>query len=215
MGSAMKHIVLAGVAALVMALGYAAVSPLKAQTEAAKPPPAGLEVATFAAGCFWCTESDFDKVAGVVSTTSGYTGGRKANPSYHEVGSGGTGHAEAVRVVYDPSKVSYQKLLDTYWVNVDPFDARGQFCDKGSQYRPVIFVHNAEQRKLAEASKEAAEKKLKQEVAVKIAPASTFYVAEDYHQDYHTKNPVRYKFYRYNCGRDQRLEAVWGAAATH
>jgi len=211
----MKRIVLAAVAVLAIAFAYGTTAPLQAQTEAAKAPPAGLAVATFAAGCFWCTESDFDKVTGVVSTTSGYTGGRKANPTYYEVGSGRTGHAEAVRVVFDPKKVSYQHLLDVYWRNVDPVDARGQFCDKGSQYRPEIFVHDAEQKKLALASKAAVEKKLKRPVVVKVTPASTFYVAEDYHQNYYQKNPVRYKFYRYNCGRDARLEALWGPPATH
>jgi peptide-methionine (S)-S-oxide reductase len=211
----MKRIALAGAAALAIAFVYGAAAPSQAQTEAAKAPPAGLAVAIFASGCFWCTESDFDKVAGVVSTTSGYTGGQKANPTYYEVGNGRTGHTEGVRIVYDPNKVTYQKLLDVYWRNVDPFDARGQFCDKGSQYRPEIFVHDAEQKQLAEASKTAVEKKLKRPVVVKITPASTFYVAEDYHQDYYKKNPVRYKFYRYNCGRDARLEAIWGPPATN
>jgi peptide-methionine (S)-S-oxide reductase len=211
----MKKIALAGAAALAIAFVYGATVPSQAQTYAAEPPPAGLAVATFAAGCFWCTESDFDKVAGVVSTTSGYTGGQKANPTYYEVGNGRTGHTEGVRVVYDPNKVSYQKLLDVYWRNVDPFDARGQFCDKGSQYRPEIFAHDAEQKQLAEVSKAAVEKKLKRPVVVKITPASTFYVAEDYHQDYYQKNAVRYKFYRYNCGRDARLEAIWGPPATN
>jgi len=211
----MKRIALAGVAALAMAFVYGVAAPSLAQTEAAKAPPDGLAVATFAAGCFWCTESDFDKVAGVVSTTSGYTGGSKANPTYYEVGNGRTGHTEGVRIVYDPKKVTYQKLLDVYWRNVDPFDARGQFCDKGSQYRPEIFVHDAEQKQLADASKAAVEKKLKRQVVVKITPAATFYVAEDYHQDYYNKNPVRYKFYRYNCGRDARLEAIWGPPATN
>ena len=205
----MTRFALGGVGVVALALAYA-VSPALAQTEAAKPPPAGLAVATFAAGCFWCTESDFDKVEGVVSTTSGYTGGHKANATYYEVGTGRTGHTEGVRVVFDPSKVNYASLLDVYWRNVDPFDGRGQFCDKGSQYRPEIFVHDAEQRKLAEASKAAVEAKLKRPVAVKVTPAATFYVAEDYHQDYYKKNPVRYKFYRYNCGRDARLEQVWG-----
>jgi peptide-methionine (S)-S-oxide reductase len=211
----MKKIALAGAAALAIAFAYGATVPSQAQTYAAEPPPAGLAVATFAAGCFWCTESDFDKVAGVVSTTSGYIGGQKANPTYYEVGNGRTGHTEGVRVIYDPNKVSYQKLLDVYWRNVDPFDARGQFCDKGSQYRPEIFVHDAEQKQLAEVSKAAVEKKLKRPVVVKITPASTFYVAEGYHQDYYQKNAVRYKFYRYNCGRDARLEAIWGPPATN
>jgi peptide-methionine (S)-S-oxide reductase len=209
----MKRIAVAGAAALALAFAVYAAAPSQAQTEVAKPPAAGMAVATFAAGCFWCTEADFDKVAGVVSTTSGYAGGHKANATYEEVGSGRTGHTEAVRVVYDPGKVTYAKLLDVYWRNVDPFDARGQFCDKGSQYRPEIFVYDAEQRKLAEASKAEAEQKLKRPVVVKITPAAPFYVAEDYHQDYYKKNPIRYKFYRYNCGRDARLEQVWGPAA--
>jgi peptide-methionine (S)-S-oxide reductase len=211
----MKRIALAGALALAIALVYGAAAPSQAQTQAAKEPQPGLAVATFAAGCFWCTESDFDKVAGVVSTTSGYTGGSKANPSYREVGGGRTGHTEAVRIVYDPKRVSYQQLLNVYWVNVDPLDGRGQFCDKGSQYRPEIFVHDAEQKKLALASKAATEKKLKRPVVVKVTSAPVFYVAEDYHQDYHNKNSVRYKFYRYNCGRDARLQSLWGSAATH
>jgi peptide-methionine (S)-S-oxide reductase len=208
----MKRFALACAAAFALALSYAA--PSQAQTEAAKPPPAGLAVATFAAGCFWCTEADFDKVEGVVSTTSGYTGGQKANATYYEVGTGRTGHTEGVHVVFDPKKVTYQKLLDVYWRNVDPFDGRGQFCDKGTQYRPEIFTHDAEQKKLADASKTAVEQKLKRPVVVKVTPAAAFYVAEDYHQDYYQKNPVRYKFYRYNCGREARLEQVWGKTET-
>ncbi|MPZ56280.1 MAG: peptide-methionine (S)-S-oxide reductase MsrA [Rhizobiales bacterium] len=210
----MKRYALAGAIALVVALPYAATQ-LRAQTEAAKPPAAGLAVATFAGGCFWCMEPPYDKTDGVVSTTSGYIGGRTPNPSYEQIGSGGTGHTEGVQVVYDPKKVSYGKLLDVYWRNVDPFDGRGQFCDKGSQYRPEIFAHNEEQKKLAAASKAAVEQRLKRPVAVKVTSASTFYVAEDYHQDYYRKNPVRYKFYRYNCGRDARLEVVWGPAPTN
>jgi methionine-S-sulfoxide reductase len=211
----MKRLVFAGAAAFALVLVSAASTSSHAQTEAAKAPPEGLAVATFAAGCFWCTEADFDKVAGVVSTTSGYTGGHKANATYYEVGTGRTGHTEAVRIVYDPKRVSYERLLDVYWRNVDPLDARGQFCDKGSQYRPEIFVHDAEQNKLAEASKAKVAGKFKEPIVVKITPASTFYVAEDYHQDYYNKNPVRYKFYRYNCGRDARLEALWGKPATN
>ena len=210
----MKRFALAGALALVAALPFA-VTHSQAQTEAAKAPPAGLEVATFAAGCFWCTEADFDKVPGVVSTTSGYIGGHKANATYNEVGSGRTGHTEGVRIVYDPNKVTYAKLLDVYWRNVDPLDARGQFCDKGDQYRPEIFTHNEEQKKLAEASKAKVAGKFKEPIVVKVTPASTFYVAEDYHQDYYKKNPVRYKFYRYNCGRDARLEQLWGKTQTH
>jgi peptide-methionine (S)-S-oxide reductase len=176
-----------------------------------------MAVATFAAGCFWCVEAAFDPVKGVVSTTSGYTGGHVANPSYGQVSSGTTGHKEAVRVVYDPRQTTYETLLDTYWRNVDPVDSRGQFCDKGDEYLPVIFYHTEEQKRLAEESKEALvkSKRFKQPITVKIEPAGVFYVAEDYHQDYYQKNPLRYKFYRYNCGRDARLEQLWGAASTH
>lgn len=181
-------------------------------TQVAAPPPPGMAVATFAAGCFWCVESDFDHVPGVVSTISGYTGGRTAGPSYHEVSAGGTGHTEAVRIVYDPTKVGYQALLDHFWRNVDPVDARGQFCDKGDQYRPEIFTHDAEQARLAEATKAGlvASGKFKQPIIVKVEAAGPFYVAEDYHQDYYLKNPSKYKFYRWNCGRDARLEELWG-----
>lgn len=211
----MRRLATAGALALALIAGL--VRPALAQTEAAKPPPAGMAVATFAAGCFWCVEAAFDPVKGVVSTTSGYTGGHVANPSYSQVSSGRTGHKEAVRVVYDPKQTTYQTLLDTYWRNVDPLDARGQFCDKGDEYLPVIFYHTEEQKQLADESKEALlkSKRFKQPITVKIEPAGAFYVAEDYHQDYYRKNPVRYKFYRYNCGRDARLEQLWGAAPTH
>jgi len=185
-------------------------------TQPAPPPPEGLAVATFASGCFWCTESDFDKVAGVVSTTSGYTGGKTVGPSYQAVSAGGTGHAEALQVVYDPKKVSYETLLDTYWHNVDPVDGRGQFCDKGNQYRPAIFTHDPEQARLAAESKAklAASGRFHEPIVVQVQPAGVFYMAEDYHQDYHTKNPAKYKFYRWNCGRDQRLEQIWGKAGS-
>jgi peptide-methionine (S)-S-oxide reductase len=180
--------------------------PAAAQTTLAK--------ATFAGGCFWCMEPPFDKLEGVVSTTSGYTGGRKKNPTYQEVSAGGTGHTEAVQVVYDPNKIRYEKLLEVFWRNVDPLDAKGQFCDKGNQYRTGIFYHDEKQRELAEASKRALEKsgRLKSPIVTQIVPASEFYPAEAYHQDYYQKNPVRYKFYRLNCGRDQRLEQLWGAS---
>lgn len=179
--------------------------------------PVKTEIATFAAGCFWCVESDFDKVEGVLETTSGYTGGKTENPKYEDVGGGATGHAEALQVTYDPSKVSYQKLLDYYWRHVDLVDGGGQFCDRGSQYRPVIFTHTEEQKKLADASKAAldASGKFKQKIAVQIVPASTFTAAEDYHQDYYHKNPIRYKYYRSGCGRDARMEQLWGAEYTH
>jgi peptide-methionine (S)-S-oxide reductase len=174
-------------------------------------PGPGQAVATFAGGCFWCTESDFDHVPGVISTTSGYTGGKLANPTYHQVSAGGTGHAEAVEVIYDPSKVTYQQLLTHYWRSVDPTVKDQQFCDHGSQYRTAIFVHSDEERKLAEASKKKVEAELKQPIYTEIAQAGTFYPAEDYHQDFYLKNPTKYKFYRWNCGRDQRLQQLWGA----
>ena len=189
------------------AIGLAATGLALAQTQASKPPA----LATFAGGCFWCVESDFDKVPGVISTTSGYTGGKLDNPTYSQVSAGGTGHAEAVEIAYDPAKVSYQKLLDVFWRNHDPLAKDRQFCDRGDQYRPAIFYHDDEQRKLAEDSKKAVQEKLAPRmVQTEIVKAGKFYKAEDYHQDYYEKNPVRYKFYRFNCGRDQRLEELWG-----
>lgn len=166
-------------------------------------------VATFAGGCFWCTESDFDHVPGVLSTVSGYTGGTVPNPGYERVSAGGTGHAEAVEVTYDPSKVSYQQLLDVYWRSIDPTVKDAQFCDHGNQYRTAIFVRSEEERKLAEASKKKVEAELKKPIYNEIAAAGPFYAAEDYHQDFYKKNPTKYKFYRWNCGRDQRLEQIW------
>lgn len=176
-------------------------------------PRATLAQATFAGGCFWCMEQPFDKLEGVVSTTSGYTGGTVAKPTYEAVSSGRTGHTEAVQIVYDPAKVSYDRLLYVFWRNVDPFDARGQFCDKGSQYRPGIYFHDDEQRRLAEASLRELQGRFKDPIAVEIAPATAFYAAEDYHQDYSQKNPARYRFYRFGCGRDGRLKQVWGKEA--
>lgn len=167
-------------------------------------------VATFAGGCFWCTEADFDKVPGVISTTSGYTGGHVANPTYEQVSAGGTGHAESVEVVYDPAKVSYRTLLTYYWHHVDPTVKDRQFCDIGHQYRTAIFVHGPEQRKLAEESKKEVAAELKTTIYTEIVDAGPFYKAEEYHQDFYKKNPLKYKFYRWNCGRDQRLEALWG-----
>ena len=172
--------------------------------------PATTAIATFAGGCFWCVESDFDKVAGVISTTSGYTGGKVAKPTYGQVSAGGTGHAEAVQVVYDPAKISYDRLLDVFWHNVDPLVRNRQFCDVGDQYRSAIFVHDEEQRHLAEASLKTVAAQLKAPIHTEIVAAGPFYKAEDYHQDYYLKNPARYKFYRWNCGRDRRLEAIWG-----
>jgi len=174
----------------------------------------GKQVATFSSGCFWCTESDFDKVPGVISTTSGYTGGTVANPSYRQVSAGQTGHAESVEVVFDPKVVTYEKLLDVYWHNVDPFSANGQFCDFGTQYRPVIWVHGAAQRQAAEASKAQVQKMFKDKVVVAIQDAGPFYAAEAYHQDYHNTNAAQYRFYRFGCGRDRRLAQIWGDPKT-
>jgi peptide-methionine (S)-S-oxide reductase len=181
-------------------------------TSTARAAEPALAKATFAGGCFWCMEPPFDKLPGVVSTTSGYTGGRVKNPSYEEVSSGTTGHAESVQVTYDPAKVSYQKLLEVYWHNVDPTDGGGQFCDRGNQYRTAIFYADEEQHRLAEESKKEAEAKLGKRIVTQIVPASEFYPAEDYHQNYYQKNPVRYRFYRYNCGRDRRLKELWGSS---
>lgn len=179
------------------------------QAVAETPPRA---VATFAGGCFWCMEPPFDELEGVISTTSGYIGGHKADPTYKEVSAGGTGHTEAVEIVYDPTKISYEALLEVFWRNVDPLDASGQFCDKGDQYRTGIFYHDAEQQRLAEASRRALEDsgRLDAPIVTEIVSATTFYPAEDYHQDYYKKNPVRYTLYRYSCGRDKRLEQLWG-----
>lgn len=168
--------------------------------------------ATFAGGCFWCVEHLFDELEGVVSTTSGYMGGHQDQPTYQQVSAGKSGHTEAVQVIYDPKRVSYADLLHAYWVNIDPTTPNQQFCDYGSQYRSVIFFHNEEQRKIVESSKQALEhsKPFKEPIVTEIMAATTFYPAEDYHQDYHHKNPIRYKYYRYRCGRDQRLETLWG-----
>lgn len=174
-----------------------------------------LQKATFAGGCFWCMEHPFDELPGVVSVTSGYTGGHKKNPTYEEVSAGATGHAESVQVVYDPSKIGYDKLLDRYWHNIDPTVKDRQFCDVGNQYRSAIFYHNDEQRLLAIRSKKALEmsKPFKGPIATEVVQASEFYPAEEYHQHYYKKNPIRYRFYRNGCGRDKRLKELWGGAA--
>ncbi len=184
---------------------------------AAPAAPPGSAVATFAGGCFWCMESDFDKVPGVVATISGYTGGTKANPTYEEVSSGRTGHAESVEVYFDPKKVSYEKLLEVFWRNVDPTVKDRQFCDTGSQYRTAIFWHDEAQKQAAEASKRRVEqtKPFKEPIVTEIVKAGPFYRAEEYHQDFYTKNPVRYQLYRTGCGRDARLKELWGARAGH
>jgi peptide-methionine (S)-S-oxide reductase len=179
---------------------------------AAAPVPSGSTpaLATFAAGCFWCVEADFDKLPGVLKTTSGFTGGTRKNPSYEQVSAGGTGHAEAVQIQYDPARVTYEQLLDFFWHHVDPFSGDGQFCDRGDQYRPAIFSQDAEQQRAAEASKLKIEALFKRKVAVQIVPATTFYAAEEYHQDYYKKDPTQYRAYRTGCGRDRRLAQLWG-----
>lgn len=191
------------VAALVFLLAW---SPAQAQNRA---------VVIFAGGCFWCMEPPFDKLDGVLSTTSGYIGGTKTDPTYEQVSAGRTGHYEAVKIEYDPSRVRYDTLLEVFWRNVDPLDAGGQFCDKGPQYRSAIFALDEDQRARAEASKAELAKsgRLPGPVATEILTATKFYPAEDYHQDYYRKNPARYAFYRWNCGRDGRLEQVWGKPA--
>ena len=171
-----------------------------------------LSTAIFAGGCFWCVEADFEKVPGVVKAESGYIGGKSQNPTYEQVSAGGTGHAEAVRVSYEPRKVTYEQLLDYFWHHVDPTVKDRQFCDGGNQYRTAIFYQGESQRAAAEASKAALEKSGRfKHIYTEIVPAGPFYLAEDYHQDYYKKNPIRYSFYRKNCGRDARLGEVWGA----
>jgi|SRR5262245_441044 len=197
-------------APLVLLAGMAAAS-----AQMPSPPPgAKTAIATYAGGCFWCVEEAFEKVPGVISAVSGYTGGTVPNPTYEQVSSAATGHAEAVRVTYDPAKVSYEQLTDWFWRNIDPTQADGQFCDHGSSYRSAIFVHDEAQRKVAETTKQAlqASGRFKEPIATQIVAAGAFYEAEDYHQDYYKKNPSRYRFYKFNCGRVQRLEQIWGKA---
>jgi peptide-methionine (S)-S-oxide reductase len=195
---------LAKLAALLLALSLA---------PAARASPADtLEVATFAGGCFWCMEEAFDAVPGVVSTTSGYTGGTVERPTYEQVSSGRTGHIEVVQVIFDPAVVTYAELLRTFWRNVDPTDGGGQFCDRGSQYVSAIFVRNDRQRGLAERSKRELESR-SLSIVTPIRPATTFWPAEEYHQNYYRKNSVRYRFYKFNCGRKARLEEIWSEPA--
>ena len=179
--------------------------------------PAATAKAVFAGGCFWCVESDFDKVDGVLSTTSGYTGGTTANPSYEQVSAKSTGHAEVVEIVFDPAKVSYEKLVEHFWRTIDPTTKDRQFCDVGSPYRTAIFAQDAAQLKAAQASKAALEKTkpFKDAIVTEIVQGGVFYPAESYHQDYYKKNPVRYKYYRNSCGRDARLKQLWGEQAVH
>ena len=198
----MKRLIFPLLTALIAGAAHAAPSP---------PPAKGQAAAVFAGGCFWCTESDFDKVPGVISTTSGYIGGKSANPTYKQVSAGGSGHIEAVRIIYDPARVSYANLAARFIRTVDPTDGGGQFCDRGSQYQSAFFVADAAERRIAEAVKASAKAKLNKPVATQILPATQFYSAENYHQDYYKKNPVRYRFYRLSCGRDAQLKRVWGA----
>ena len=188
---------------LILATGFGLASP-SAATAAAP------QTAVFAGGCFWCTEADFDKIAGVLSTTSGYTGGRLRNPTYEQVSAGGTGHIEAVRVTYDPARVTYATLAARFIRTIDPLDSGGSFCDRGPSYRSAYFVASPAQRRIAETIKARAGASLKKPVATLILPAATFYPSEGYHQDYYKKNPIRYRFYRLNCGRDSRLKQLWG-----
>lgn len=208
--------ILAGALALA-GIQYAAALGLFGSEEAdmAKlPQPTGnQQVATFAGGCFWCMEHPFDDLDGVIATTSGYTGGHVDNPTYDQVTSGDTGHAEAVQVVFDPERISYERLLEVFWRQINPTQKNRQFCDVGSQYRTAIFYHDDEQKRQAEASKERMDREgpFDGPIVTEIEPAATFYPAEEYHQDYYRKNPLRYSFYRASCGRDQYLESVWGS----
>jgi peptide-methionine (S)-S-oxide reductase len=198
---------------VVIAAGVALANVWAQRSATAPAPPARAATtatAVFAGGCFWCTESDFDHIPGVIQTLSGYTGGRLPNPTYERVSAGGTGHIEAVRVVYDPRRVSYETLVERFFRTIDPVDAGGQFCDRGEQYRSAIFVANAAERRIAEAAKAQTARELGRPVATQILPRGIFYRAEEYHQDYYTKNPLRYRFYRWNCGREARLREVWG-----
>ena len=195
--------------------GAGATSPPSRTADAPSPArtAGGTAVAVFAGGCFWCMQPPYDKLPGVISTEAGYTGGHTSQPTYRQVSAGGTGHAEAVRITYDPRKVSYPKLLDVFWHNIDPVAVNRQFCDVGDQYRSAIFPIGPQQQSEAEASLRAiqADPRFKRPIATRIEPAATFYPAEEYHQAYYRKNPLRYKYYRYGCGRDQRLQQIWGS----
>lgn len=207
-------------AAALVALALAVMAEPKPAAETAPSPAATgtLAIATFASGCYWCTESDFDKVDGVVETISGFMGGHTKNPTYEQVGTGDTGHVEVVQLTYDTAKVSYEKLVEYYWRHTDVVDGGGQFCDRGSSYRPVIFAHTPEQKEFAEASKAALDKsgRFDKPVAVSIETASDFTAGPGYHQNYYQTHAVKYNFYRTGCGRDARLKQLWGSeAASH
>ncbi|MAN75053.1 MAG: peptide-methionine (S)-S-oxide reductase [Henriciella sp.] len=209
---------LVAIAAGTIAAGSAFVwSAMADEGRDAPPPSTNVESAIFAGGCFWCTEADFDKVDGVISTVSGYTGGTVENPTYRQVTSGDTGHYEAVEVTYDPAKVTYDELVDYYFHTIDPTDERGQFCDKGSSYRSAVFVETGDQREAVEAEIEEIEESgvLPGPVVTSVLDESTFWKAEDYHQNYYKTTPVKYRFYRQGCGRDARLKELWGDEAMH
>lgn len=213
----MKRRISFAVAAVALAVVSGGLAIAQAPKPAPSPPPrppaqTQYATATFAGGCFWCTEADFDKVDGVISTTSGYIGGTVVNPTYEQVSAGRTGHTEAVQVVYDPARVSYAKLVEYFWRTIDPTTVNRQFCDAGSQYRTGIFTHDPEHMRIAQASKATLEKSkpFKEPIVTEVTPATTFYPAEDYHQNYYQVNPVRYRYYRNGCGRDARLKALWG-----
>jgi len=201
----------------VLVLGGAAMVEGNREGQAAVPTYGRTEKATFAGGCFWCMEPPFEKLKGVLSVTSGYTGGHRSNPTYEEVSAGRTGHAEAVEVLYDPSQITYTQLLDVFWRNIDPTTKDRQFVDTGSQYRTAVFYHNEEQRRLAEESKKKLEAsgRFGKPLVTEIVPAGKFFPAEEYHQDYYNKSATRYKFYRFNSGRDQYLDRIWGKDREH
>jgi peptide methionine sulfoxide reductase msrA/msrB len=198
-----------------LAIGLTGIAHADDTAVKSQPQGSNLEVATFAGGCFWCIQPPFDKLNGVVKTTVGFTGGTEKDPTYKQVSYGLTGHAESIEIVYDPTKVTYEKLLDVYWMNIDPTDSGGQFVDRGKQYRPAIFYHNEAQKKSAEASKERLEKsgRFDRPIVVEIVEATEFYPAEDYHQKFYLKDPITYKRYRAGSGRDQFIEEHWGAPA--
>ena len=201
----MKKLILVACTGLCLTLGVPSAIAQKKSTETA--------IATFAGGCFWCIEFDFDQVPGVIATVSGYTGGKTDNPTYREVSRGDTGHREALQITFNPEKVSYSQLLTVFWHSVDPVDSGGQFCDRGVPYQTAVFVHNDAQRKLAEASKAQVMKDLGQKIFTPVESAAEFFRAEEYHQNYHNKKPLRYKYYRWNCGRNQKVEKLWGDKA--
>jgi peptide-methionine (S)-S-oxide reductase len=208
-------ILVPGVALAASTASKPAATSTPAAATTAAPAKAALQTATFAGGCFWCVETDFEQRPGIVSVVSGFTGGQKLNPTYEEVSAGGTGHAESVEITFDPSKVTYAKLLDIFWHSIDPTQANGQFCDHGNQYRSAIFYHDETQHRLADQSKRdiEASKILKKPIVTQIVAATKFYPAEEYHQDFWKKDPVRYTSYREGCGRDKRLVEVWGKLA--